>query len=70
MQVLSEQKTEWARVWVIFSQTHQGSMLLSQFSAIFDNFRRKIGVFLKNQCYDQNFAYFSFVFSQKRQFFR
>jgi hypothetical protein len=37
-----------------FSQ--QGSMLLSQFSAIFDNFRRKIGVFLKNQCYDQSFA--------------
>jgi hypothetical protein len=35
----------------------------SQFSA------EKIGVFLKNQCYDQNFAYFSFVLSQKRQFF-
>jgi hypothetical protein len=26
-------------------------------------------VFLKNQCYDQNFAYFSFVLSQKRQIF-
>jgi hypothetical protein len=25
--------------------------------------------FLKNQWYDQNFAYFSFVLSQKRQFF-
>jgi hypothetical protein len=25
--------------------------------------------FLKNQCYDQNFAYFTFVLSQKRQFF-
>jgi hypothetical protein len=33
-------------------------------------FGEKIGVFLKNQCYDQNFAYFSFVMSQKRQFFR
>jgi hypothetical protein len=32
-------------------------------------FRKKIGVFLKNQCYDQNFAYFTFVLSQKRQFF-
>jgi hypothetical protein len=33
-------------------------------------FGEKIGVFLKNQCYDQNFAYFSFVLSQKCQFFR
>jgi hypothetical protein len=32
-------------------------------------FGEKIGVFLKNQCYDQNFAYFSFVSRQKRQFF-
>jgi hypothetical protein len=45
-------------------------MLWSQFSAIFANFRRKkIGVFLKNQCYDQNLAQFSFVLSQKRQYF-
>jgi hypothetical protein len=29
----------------------------------------KIGVFLKNQCYDQNFAYFIFVLSQKSQYF-
>jgi hypothetical protein len=43
----------------------------SQFSAIFDNFRRKkIGIFLKNQCYDKNFAYFSVVLSQERQFAR
>jgi hypothetical protein len=35
-----------------------GSMLWSQFYAIFDNFRQKIGVFLKTQCYDQNFALF------------
>jgi hypothetical protein len=34
----------------------QGSMLWSQSSSIFANFRRKNGVFLKNQCYDQNFA--------------
>jgi hypothetical protein len=33
-----------------------GSMLCSQFSAIFDNFWQKNGVFLKNQCYDQNFC--------------
>jgi hypothetical protein len=32
-------------------------------------FDEKNGVFLKNQCCDQNFAYFSFVLSQKRQFF-
>jgi hypothetical protein len=38
-----------------------------RFSTIFGE---KIGVFLKNQCYDQNFAYLSFVLSQKRQFFR
>jgi hypothetical protein len=32
-------------------------------------FGGKIGVFFKNQCYVQNFAYFSFVLSQKHQFF-
>jgi hypothetical protein len=36
---------------------------------IFCNFRRKNWRFLKNQCYDKNFALFSFVLSQKRQFF-
>jgi hypothetical protein len=35
-----------------------------QFSA------KKIGVFLINQCHDEIFAKFSFVLSQKRQFFR
>jgi hypothetical protein len=35
---------------------HQGSIVWSQFSAIFDNFRQKNGVFLKNQCYEQIFA--------------
>jgi hypothetical protein len=44
-------------------------MLWSQFSAIFDNFWQIIAVFLKKQCYDQNFAKFSFILSQKRPFF-
>jgi hypothetical protein len=39
-----------------YTEHDQGSMLWSQFSAIFDNFRQKIGVFLKNQCYDHNFC--------------
>jgi hypothetical protein len=34
-------KMHWATLWTIFSQTHQGSMLWSLFSAIFPNFRRK-----------------------------
>jgi hypothetical protein len=33
-------------------------------------FGEKIGVYLKNQCYDQIFEKFSFVLSQKHQFFR
>jgi hypothetical protein len=37
-------------------QTNLGSMLWSQFSAIFANFWQKIGVFLKNQCHDSNFT--------------
>jgi hypothetical protein len=61
----------WATFWVpFFTQAHLGSMLWSQFSAIFANFRRKIVVFLENQCYNQNFAYFSFVLSQIHQLFR
>jgi hypothetical protein len=43
-------------------------MLWSQFSAIFSNFRRKNGVFLKYQCYGQIIFKFGFVSSQKRQF--
>jgi hypothetical protein len=35
----------------------------------FSIFWPKIGVFLKNQCYDQKFALFSFVLSQKHHFF-
>jgi hypothetical protein len=27
--------------------------MITIFFSIFDNFRQKIGVFLKNQCYDQ-----------------
>jgi hypothetical protein len=37
-----------------------------QFSTIFSE---KFGAFLKNQCCDQQIALFSFVLSQKRQFF-
>jgi hypothetical protein len=37
-------------------QYDQGSMLLSQFSAIFANFQRKIGVFIKIQCSEQFFS--------------
>jgi hypothetical protein len=32
-------------------------------------FGEKNGVFLRNQCYDQHFALFAFVLSQKLQFF-
>jgi hypothetical protein len=45
-------------------------MLWSQFSAILENFgQKKLWFFSKNQCYDQNFAYSSFLLCQKRQFF-
>jgi hypothetical protein len=37
--------------------------------AIFAHSLQKMTFFLKNQYYDQNFAQFSFVLSQKRQFF-
>jgi hypothetical protein len=61
--------------WVNFGRLSdagkvQGSMLWSQFSPIFPNFRRKNWRFLKYQCYDQLFSKFSFVLSQKRRFFR
>jgi hypothetical protein len=38
-------------------------------TCVFRQFRQKIGVFHKNQCYDRIFELFSFVLSQKRQFF-
>jgi hypothetical protein len=56
-------------IWKSPKNRHLGSMLWSQFTAIFDNFWLKIGVFLKNQCYDQNFAKFGFVLSQKTPIF-
>jgi hypothetical protein len=63
---LSEQKYKELNFYkVVFPDV---SMLWSQFSAIFDNFRQKIGVFLQNQCHDKNFALFAFVLSQKRHF--
>jgi hypothetical protein len=42
--------------WEIFLQYHMGSMLWSQFSAIFAIFGEKFGVFLKHQCSDQIYA--------------
>jgi hypothetical protein len=36
----------------------------------FRHFLQKMAFFSKNQCYDQHFSKFSFVSSQKRQFFR
>jgi hypothetical protein len=35
---------------------------------IFANFRPKTGVFFKNQCYDQIFAQFSFVWVKNADF--
>jgi hypothetical protein len=65
----------------ILPDSNLGSMLWSQFSAIFDNFLQfstifrdfrqfsaKYGVFLKNQCYGHILDYFSFVLSQNHQF--
>jgi hypothetical protein len=61
----------WKRVAIeMFGLTFQGSILWSQFSAIFPDFGRKFGVFLKNQCYDANFAKTSSSLTKKRQFFR
>jgi hypothetical protein len=49
----------------------RGSRLWSHFSAIFVNFfGEKIGVFLKNQCYDQVLAKKLAVVWKKRQFSR
>jgi hypothetical protein len=70
---------EWKKTWIAkrehvyacAKQGDQGSMLRSQFSAIFTNCLRKNGVFLINQCYDQLIAKFSIVFCiKKRQFLR
>jgi hypothetical protein len=45
-------------------------MLWSQFSAIFANFWQKIGVFLKNECYDANFLNISCVLNLQGRIFR
>jgi hypothetical protein len=44
-------------------------MLWLQFSAIFDNFRRKKCVFLKNQCYDQFFQNLALFWAKNVNFF-
>jgi hypothetical protein len=49
---------------------NQGPMLCSQFSAIFDNFRRKNWRFSQKPMLWSNFCIFSFILSQKCQFFR
>jgi hypothetical protein len=49
---------------------NQGSMLWSQFSAIFANFRRKNWRFSQKAMLWSIFSKFSFVLSQKRQYFR
>jgi hypothetical protein len=49
-------QNKWFSSFTDGQQGDQGSMLWSQFSAIFGNFRQKIGAFLKNQCYDQIFS--------------
>jgi hypothetical protein len=46
---------------------HQGSMLWSQFSAIFS---KKLAFFLNTNVMINFFSEFSFVLSQKRHFFR
>jgi hypothetical protein len=46
-----------------------GSMLWSQFYAIFANFLQKLAFFLKNQCYDQIFAKTSCSLSKNANIF-
>jgi hypothetical protein len=60
---------EW-KMFKKFIHLDRGSMLWSQFSTIFANFLRKWRFLIKNQRYDQINAQFSFVLSQKLQFFR
>jgi hypothetical protein len=52
-----------------FFESELGSMLWSQFSAIFASFLRKNGVFLKNQCYDQILGKTRSSLRKKRQIF-
>jgi hypothetical protein len=57
---------------IIFSSTvfsyYQGVDVMITISAIFDIFGETIGVFLKNQYYDQILAQLSFDLSKKCQF--
>jgi hypothetical protein len=53
-----------------FGQVPGVDVMITQFSAIFANFRRKIGVFLKKHCYDNFFVKTSSCLSKKRQFVR
>jgi hypothetical protein len=59
--------------WAIYVHEHWVRPGVDVMIAIFCDFRqfsaKKIGVFLKNQCYDQNFAGFTFVLSQKTPIF-
>jgi hypothetical protein len=57
-------------LWVAQCYIHDlGSMLWSQFSVIFPNFRQKIGGFLKNQCYDQNLHNLALFWAKNANFF-
>jgi hypothetical protein len=60
-----------SRIFEILSYAKsRGRCYDHQFSASFDNFRQKIGVFLKNQCYDEFLHHLAMLLSQKRQFLR
>jgi hypothetical protein len=54
---------------ILCSNHSQGSMLWSQFSAIFANFRRKIGFFLVNQCYDHILQKLAVVWAKNAKMF-
>jgi hypothetical protein len=54
--------TCWANTW--------GRCYDHNFLRFFSIFGEKVGVFIKNQCYDQLFSKLGFVLRQKRQFFR
>jgi hypothetical protein len=57
-------------IWNGISRLSWGRCYYHNFLWFSTIFCEKIGVFLKNQCYDQNFALFTFVFESKRKFFR
>jgi hypothetical protein len=49
-------QTEWATIWAIFSKLIWGGCYDHDFLQFSTIFAEKIGVFLKNRCYDHNFA--------------